>query len=79
MVTAKNLIPLIIMNLNNFTIKAQEAVQHAFQIAGANNQQALEMLFTGHRRFSGGLGVGDRHESASSIREFAIRESKDSG
>ena len=33
------------MNLNNFTIKAQEAVQNAFQIAEANNQQALE---TGH-------------------------------
>ncbi len=33
------------MNLNNFTIKAQEAIQNAFQIAGANNQQALE---TGH-------------------------------
>ncbi|MDD4754807.1 MAG: ATP-dependent chaperone ClpB [Prolixibacteraceae bacterium] len=33
------------MNLNNFTIKAQEAIQNAFQIAGAKNQQALE---TGH-------------------------------
>ncbi len=30
------------MNLNNFTIKAQEAIQHAFQIAGAKNQQAIE-------------------------------------
>ena len=33
------------MNLNNFTIKAQEAVQHAYEVAGANNQQAVE---TGH-------------------------------
>ncbi|MBP8789818.1 MAG: ATP-dependent chaperone ClpB [Breznakibacter sp.] len=30
------------MNLNNFTIKAQEAVQQAFQIASAYNQQAIE-------------------------------------
>jgi ATP-dependent Clp protease ATP-binding subunit ClpB len=34
-----------IMNLNNFTIKAQEAIQHAFQVAQGNNQQAVE---TGH-------------------------------
>jgi ATP-dependent Clp protease ATP-binding subunit ClpB len=33
------------MNFNNFTIKSQEAVQQAFQIAQANNQQAIE---TGH-------------------------------
>src|SRR5690554_5865267 len=33
------------MNLNNFTIKAQEAIQHAFQVAQGNNQQAIE---TGH-------------------------------
>ena len=33
------------MNLNNFTIKAQEAIQHAFQIAQGNNQQSIE---TGH-------------------------------
>jgi ATP-dependent Clp protease ATP-binding subunit ClpB len=33
------------MNLNNFTIKAQEAIQFAFQIAQGNNQQAVE---TGH-------------------------------
>jgi ATP-dependent Clp protease ATP-binding subunit ClpB len=33
------------MNLNNFTIKSQEAVQHAFQVAQGNNQQAIE---TGH-------------------------------
>lgn len=30
------------MNLNNFTIKAQEAVQQAFQIVAGNNQQAVE-------------------------------------
>ncbi|HZH73084.1 MAG TPA: Clp protease N-terminal domain-containing protein, partial [Mariniphaga sp.] len=33
------------MNLNNFTIKAQEAIQHAFLVAQGNNQQAVE---TGH-------------------------------
>ncbi len=33
------------MNFNNFTIKAQEAVQQAIQIAQGNNQQAVE---TGH-------------------------------
>lgn len=30
------------MNLNNFTIKSQEAVQHAMQIATVNGQQAIE-------------------------------------
>ncbi len=33
------------MNFNNFTIKSQEALQYAFQIAQGNNQQAIE---TGH-------------------------------
>jgi ATP-dependent Clp protease ATP-binding subunit ClpB len=33
------------MNFNNFTIKSQEALQHAFQVAQGNNQQAIE---TGH-------------------------------
>jgi ATP-dependent Clp protease ATP-binding subunit ClpB len=33
------------MNFNNFTIKSQESLQHAFQIAQGNNQQAIE---TGH-------------------------------
>ena len=30
------------MNFNNFTLKAQESVQQAFNIAGANGQQAVE-------------------------------------
>lgn len=30
------------MNLNNFTIKSQEAVQHAVQLATVNGQQAIE-------------------------------------
>ena len=30
------------MNLNNFTIKAQEAVQKAIEIAQGNNQQMIE-------------------------------------
>ena len=33
------------MNFNNYTIKAQEAVQKATEIAGSNQQQAIE---TGH-------------------------------
>jgi len=33
------------MNLNNFTIKGQEAIQHGFQVAQGNNQQGIE---TGH-------------------------------
>ena len=33
------------MNLNNFTIKSQEAIQHAFEVAAGNGQQAVE---TGH-------------------------------
>ena len=34
-----------IMNLDNLTIKSQEALQHAFQVAQGNHQQAVE---TGH-------------------------------
>ena len=30
------------MNYNNFTIKSQEVIQHAFQIAQSKNQQAIE-------------------------------------
>ena len=30
------------MNLNNFTIKSQEAIQQAMQIATANGNQAIE-------------------------------------
>jgi ATP-dependent Clp protease ATP-binding subunit ClpB len=33
------------MNLNNFTIKSQEAIQHGFDIANGSGQQAVE---TGH-------------------------------
>jgi len=33
------------MNFNNFTIKSQEAVQHAFVVAQGKQQQAIE---TGH-------------------------------
>ena len=33
------------MNLNNFTIKSQEAIQHGFEVAAGNGQQAVE---TGH-------------------------------
>lgn len=32
------------MNLNNFTIKSQEAVQQAVQLAGRNGQQAIEAI-----------------------------------
>ena len=33
------------MNLNNFTIKSQEVIQHAFQLAQEADNQAVE---TGH-------------------------------
>ena len=33
------------MNFNNYTIKSQEAIQKATEIAGGNQQQAVE---TGH-------------------------------
>jgi ATP-dependent Clp protease ATP-binding subunit ClpB len=53
-----------IMNLNNFTIKAQEAVQHASQIAQGNNQQAIE---TGH------ILKGLTH-SAENVMEFLLKK-----
>lgn len=52
------------MNLNNFTIKAQEAIQFAFQIAQGNNQQAVE---TGH------LFKGLFH-SAENVIEFLLKK-----
>lgn len=52
------------MNLNNFTIKAQEAVQHASQIAQGNNQQAIE---TGH------ILKGLTH-SAENVMEFLLKK-----
>lgn len=52
------------MNLNNFTIKAQEAVQHASQIAQGNNQQAIE---TGH------ILKGLTH-SAENVLEFLLKK-----
>ena len=30
------------MNLNQFTIKSQEAIQHAIEIAAGSNRQAVE-------------------------------------
>ncbi len=52
------------MNLNNFTIKAQEAIQQAFQIAGGYNQQAIE---TGH------ILKGLTH-SAENVLEFLLKK-----
>jgi len=52
------------MNLNNFTIKAQEAIQHGFQIAQGNNQQATE---TGH------ILKGLTH-SAENVVEFLLKK-----
>ena len=52
------------MNLNNFTIKAQEAIQQAFQIAQGNNQQAIE---TGH------ILKGLTH-SAENVLEFLLKK-----
>jgi ATP-dependent Clp protease ATP-binding subunit ClpB len=52
------------MNMNNFTIKSQEAIQQAFQVAEANNQQAIE---TGH------LLLGVMHE-AENVSEFLLKK-----
>ena len=52
------------MNLNNFTIKAQEAIQQASQIARGNNQQAIE---TGH------VLKGLTH-SAENVLEFLLKK-----
>ena len=52
------------MNLNNFTIKSQEAIQKAFQIAQGNNQQAIE---PGH------LMRGLLH-SAENVTEFLLKK-----
>ncbi|QIA07243.1 ATP-dependent chaperone ClpB [Draconibacterium halophilum] len=52
------------MNFNNFTIKSQEAIQQAFQIAQGNNQQAIE---TGH------LLRGLLH-SAENVTEFLLKK-----
>ncbi len=52
------------MNLNNFTIKAQEAIQHAFQIAQGYNQQSVE---TGH------ILKGLAH-SAENVLEFLMKK-----
>ena len=48
------------MNLNNFTIKAQEAIQQAFMIAHEHNQQAIE---TGHLM----LGIMQQAESVTNF------------
>nr|WP_321354956.1 ATP-dependent chaperone ClpB [uncultured Draconibacterium sp.] len=52
------------MNFNNFTIKSQEAIQQAFQIAQGNNQQAIE---TGH------ILRGVLH-SAENVTEFLLKK-----
>ncbi|KJF42513.1 ATP-dependent chaperone ClpB [Draconibacterium sediminis] len=52
------------MNFNNFTIKSQEAIQQAFQIAQGNNQQAIE---------SGHILRGVLH-SAENVTEFLLKK-----
>ena len=52
------------MNFNNFTIKSQEAIQQAFQIAQGNNQQAIEI---GH------ILRGVLH-SAENVTEFLLKK-----
>ena len=56
--------PGIHWNFNNFTIKSQEAIQQAFQIAQGNNQQAIE---TGH------ILRGVLH-SAENVTEFLLKK-----
>lgn len=50
--------------MNNFTIKSQEAIQQAFQVALANNQQAIE---TGH------ILQGVLH-SAENVSDFLLKK-----
>ncbi len=52
------------MNMNNFTIKSQEAIQQAFQVAQGNNQQAIE---TGH------ILQGVLH-SAENVSDFLLKK-----
>jgi len=47
------------MNLNNFTLKAQEAVQKAFQIAEAKGQQAVECAHLLHGVISEAESITD--------------------
>ncbi len=47
------------MNLNNFTLKAQEAVQKAFQIAEAKGQQAIECAHLLHGVISEAESITD--------------------
>ena len=47
------------MNLNNFTLKAQEAVQKAFNIAGAKGQQAIECAHLLHGVISEAENITD--------------------
>ena len=47
------------MNLNNFTLKAQEAVQKAFKIADAKGQQAVECAHLLHGVISGAENITD--------------------
>ncbi|MDX8340911.1 ATP-dependent chaperone ClpB [Draconibacterium sp. IB214405] len=52
------------MNFNNFTIKSQEAIQQAFQVAQGNNQQAIE---TGHI-------LGGVLHSAENVTDFLLKK-----
>ena len=47
------------MNLNNFTLKAQEAVQKAFNIANAKGQQAIECAHLLHGVISEAESITD--------------------
>lgn len=47
------------MNLNNFTLKAQESVQKAFQIADAKGQQAVECAHLLHGVISEAENISD--------------------
>ena len=47
------------MNLNNFTLKAQESVQKAFQIADAKGQQAVECAHLLHGVISEAESITD--------------------
>ena len=55
------------MNMNNYTIKSQEAVQAAVQLAQEKGQQAIE---TGHLL----RGVIDKGENITNFIFFSMRK-----
>ncbi len=63
------------MNLNNFTLKAQESVQQAFNIASAKEQQAVECAHILHGVMSQAESITDWLFGKMGINECAVTKS----